>query len=100
LKSVLSQKEICDFNSCDVEDFRIESLHFSVLLPERKRFEIYLRSISSASPSNRFRAIIDEYSRAKNSDQTVLRLLSSLHQQESSLVGQATLAAERNANSK
>ena len=52
------------------------------------------------SPSNRFRAVIDEYSRAKNSDQTVLRLLSSLHQKESSLVGQATLAAERDANSK
>ena len=99
LKSVLSQKEICDFNSYDVEDFRIESLHFPVLLPERKRFEIYLRSIS-ASASNRFRAVIDEYSRARNSDQTVLKLLSSLHQQESSLVGQATLAAEREASSK
>jgi hypothetical protein len=52
------------------------------------------------SPSNRFKAVIDEYSRAKNSDQTGLRLLRSLHhQQESSLVGQATLAVERDTNS-
>ena len=48
LKSVLSQKEICDFNSYDVDDFRIENLHFPVLSPKRKRFEIYyLRSIST-----------------------------------------------------
>ena len=45
LRSVLSQKEICDFNSYDVDDFRIENLHFPVLLPERKIFEIYLRSL-------------------------------------------------------
>ena len=63
-----------------------------------KKFENYLRSIS-ATPSNCFRAVIDKYSRAKNSDKTVLRLLSSLHQEESSLVCQATLAAERDANS-
>jgi hypothetical protein len=63
-----------------------------------KKFENYLRSIS-AMPSNCFRAVIDKYSRAKNPDKTVLRLLSSLHQEESSLACQATLAAERDANS-
>jgi hypothetical protein len=51
LKSVLSQKEICDFKSYDVEDFRIKSLHFPVLSLHRQA--IALEQLSTRTPAHR-----------------------------------------------
>ena len=92
--SLLSKDEICDANSFDQEDYRIEGAGFPILLTHRKRFDIYLNSISH-SPSARFKSVADHFSRAPETELTVVRLLGMLQDFEKSSAGVQNLAAER-----
>eukprot|EP01035_Chromulina_nebulosa_P032360 gene32360-43228_t len=92
--SLLTKDEICDANSYDQEDYRLEAAGIPILLTEHKRYDIYLKSVSR-SPSARFRTVADHFSRTPESDQTVVKLIGMLNDTERSSQGIVNLANER-----
>jgi len=92
--SLLSKDEVCSMNSFDVEDYRIKSAGFPVILTEHKRFELYLRSIS-ASSSHRFKTVVDHFSISDPKVRTVVNLMGMLQNAEQSMNGQHLKATER-----
>jgi hypothetical protein len=92
--SLLHQDDVLEANSFDLEDRLLTLTGIPIILTAHKRFDLYLRSIA-ASPSLRFKTVVDHFSRQESQDRTIAKLMKMLHSQETSKEGQLAKANER-----